>query len=159
MKTIVLFFALALTGVAHAKTWGLGAVIGDPTGLSANYFLSENRSLHSVLAYDIDGDDQFYFASHYTWRRPNAFDLTNFNLGWFYGAGAQLEFHDHDHDHGKHRHHHDNKLNLGPSGTLGLFHQFEKVPLEVFLKSNLTLYVFDSTDLDLDLMLGLHYNF
>ena len=158
MKFLFLVLALTISGLAFAKSWGLGAVLGDPTGLSANYFLSEQRTLHSVLAYDIDGDDDFYLATHYNWRRPNDITFPEFNLGWFYGAGAQLEYHDHDHHHGKH-HDHDNRLNVGPSGTLGLFHEFKEVPLEVFLKSNATLYVLDSTDLDLDLMLGLHYNF
>lgn len=155
----ILVSSLTLPGLAFAKTWGLGAVIGAPTGLSANYFLSEARTIHTTLAYDFSGDDDLQLASHYTWRMNNL-QFEKIKLGWFYGAGARLAFKDHDHDH-NHNHDHDDdeKLELGPSGTIGLFHEFEKVPLEVFLKGNLTINVIEDTDVDADVMLGLHYNF
>lgn len=152
----ILIAAVMLWTSAWAKSWGLGAVLGDPTGLSANYFFNETRTLHSVLAYDIDGDDDLFLAGHYTFRRPNDIRLDQLKLGWFYGAGAQLEYHDHDHNHRGHDH--DDDLDIGPSGTLGAYHEFANIPLELFVKSNLTLYVLDDTDLDLDVMLGLHYN-
>lgn len=158
MKLILILLLALTSNLAMAKTWGLGAVLGDPTGLSANYFLSETRTIHSILAYDIDGDDDLFLASHYTWRRPTDINLETFTLGWFYGAGAQLEYHDHSHHH-RHYHRHDDRLNIGPSGTLGLFHEFKEVPLELFLKSNLTVYIVNDTDADADVMLGLHYNF
>ncbi len=152
---------LVLPGLAFAKTWGLGAVIGAPTGLSANYFLSESRTIHTTLAYDFSGDDDLQIASHYTWRMNNL-NFEQVKLGWFYGVGARLAFKDHDdHNHSHHNHDHDDdeKMEFGPSGTIGLFHEFEKVPLEVFLKGNLTLNVIEDTDVDADVMIGLHYNF
>jgi hypothetical protein len=146
--------------LAFSKTWGLGAVIGAPTGLSANYFLSESRTVHTTLAYDFSGDDSLQLASHYTWRMNNL-NFEKIKLGWFYGVGARLAFKNHDH-HKNHNHDHDDKhgdVDLGPSGTIGLFHEFTEVPLEVFLKGNLTVNVISDTDVDADVMLGLHYNF
>ncbi len=137
--------------LAFAKTWGLGAVIGAPTGLSANYFLSEVRTVHTTLAYDFSGDDDLQIASHYQWRRNNL-SFEDFKMGWFYGVGARLAFRDHDH-------HDDEDLEFGPSGTIGLFHEFQEIPLEAFLKGNLTVNVIEDTDVDADVMLGLHYNF
>ena len=146
---------------SYAKTWGLGAVVGSPTGLSANYFLSEDRTIHTTFAYDLGGDDdELELASHYTWRM-NDLNFEKIKLGWFYGAGAMLTFR--DHDHGNHNHpahdHDDGDIDFGPSGTIGLFHEFTEVPLEVFLKGNLTLNLIEDTDVDADAMLGLHYNF
>lgn len=156
----MLISALMIPGAAFAKTWGLGAVIGAPTGLSANYFLSEARTVHTTLAYDFDGDDDLQLASHYQFRMNNL-NFENFKMGWFYGVGARLALKDHDHDHKHHNHHHhdDEQLELGPSGTIGLFHEFQEIPLEAFLKGNLTVNLIEDTDVDTDIMLGLHYNF
>jgi len=150
--------SLTIPGLAFAKTWGLGAVIGAPTGLSANYFLSESRTIHTTLAYDFGGDDDLQLASHYTWRKNNL-NIKDFHFGWFYGAGARLAFVDHNHHKNNHHDDHDGQIDLGPSGTLGIFHEFAEVPLEVFLKGNLTVNIIQDTDVDADVMLGLHYNF
>lgn len=150
-------FSLILTPkLGLSKTLGVGAVIGSPTGLSLNYFLRPNITLHTTLAYDFGGDDDLQLASHYTWRR-NTLSIEKVRFGWFYGLGARLAFHDHDHHH--HHDHEDGHTDLGPSGTLGLFHEFKEVPLEIFLKGNLTANIIEHTGLDGDLMLGLHYNF
>ena len=154
----MLVSSLMVPGLAFAKTWGLGAVIGAPTGLSANYFLSESRTVHTTLAYDLSGDDDFQIASHYQWRMNNL-NFEAIKLGWFYGVGARLAFKDHDHNHKNHDHDDHEELELGPSGTIGLFHEFTEVPLEVFLKGNLTVNIIENTDVDADVMLGLHYNF
>lgn len=159
LATCALLATLAFSQISYAKTWGLGAVIGAPTGLSANYFLSESRTIHSTLAYDFGGHDSLQIASHYQWRMNNL-QFEKIKLGWFYGLGARLAFKDHDHDHNdKHDHDDDGDVDLGPSGTIGLFHEFEEVPLEVFLKGNLTVNLISDTDVDADVMLGLHYNF
>ena len=127
-----------LNSAAFAKTWGAGAVFGAPTGISASYYLKEDRVVHSTLAYNLDGKSNLEIASHYEWRK-------NFrNLNWFYGAGAKATFND---------------FKAGPSGSLGAFHDFKEAPVEIFLKSALTLNIISKTDSDLDLMLGIHYLF
>lgn len=146
---IVSLFLLA-PKITLAKTWGLGAVVGAPTGLSVNYFYSEYRTLHSTLAYNFSGQDSLQLASHYTWRRNTYIDETQ--LGWFYGVGARLGIIDEDDRHD------DDDIELGPSATLGIFHEFQDTPLEIFLKGNLTVNVIEDTDVEGDLMLGLHYN-
>ncbi len=157
----IMLSTLMVPGLAFAKTWGIGAVIGAPTGLSANYFLSESRTIHTTIAYDFDGDDELQLASHYTWRR-NDIGLEKVKIGWFYGAGAKFAYADHDsyYDHHHQEHHHDgDHFSIGPSGTIGLFHEFTEVPVEVFLKGNLTVNIIQDTDVDADAMLGVHYNF
>lgn len=157
---LVMFSLMLAPEFVYAKTLGLGAVIGAPTGLSANYFLSPTRTVHTTLAYDFGGDDDLQLASHYTWRR-NTLSIERVRFGWFYGLGARLAFNDHDHHHHNHHDddHDDGHFNFGPSGTLGLFHEFKEVPLEIFLKGNLTVNIIEDTGVDGDLMLGLHYNF
>jgi hypothetical protein len=149
---------LSLPTVAMARTWALGLVVGDPTGLSANYSFTEVETLHTTLDYEFSADDRLEIASHYTWRKKNP-KLDKMQLGWFYGAGARLVIRDRDHHQSDHKHDfNDGHADFGPSGTVGLYHQFKQAPLEIFLKGNLTVNIIEDTDVDGDVMLGLHYN-
>jgi hypothetical protein len=127
---------LVMMSQVQAKTWGLGAVFGAPTGLSADYFFKTDRVLHTTLAYQLNGRSEIEIASHYEWRKAYR------ELNWFYGAGAKV--------HADH---------AGPSGSLGIFHDFKEAPIEIFLKTVLTLNIISETSSDLDLMLGIHYQF
>ncbi|MBI2522000.1 MAG: hypothetical protein HYV97_16405 [Bdellovibrio sp.] len=150
---ILAFFSCNFTALAAVPQWGLGAVIGDPTGLSLNYFMHETRSLHSVLAFDFSDGDEVNFASHYIWWKRFA-DMPLKPFRWFYGFGGEIAIFDQSY-----KKFHDKDIELGPSATLGLSYAFESAPLEAFLKSNLTLDIVQETDVDMDLMLGLHFNF
>ena len=132
---LLIFFSCNFSVVAATPQWGIGAVIGDPTGLSINYFMNEIQSLHSVLSFDFNGSDELNFASHFTrWKR---FSDTPLNpLRWFYGLAAEIAILDQ-----VHKGFHDTDVELGPSATLGISYAFESAPLEVFLNSNLTLNV------------------
>ncbi len=159
MRSKYLFFLFLGFGLcnfsafAAKKQWGVGAVVGAPTGLSVNYFLDETRSIQSVAAFDFDGRDEINLASHLTWWKRDV-DTPIKPLFWFYGFGGEMVVIDQSH-----KKSHDKHFELGPSGTVGLFYPFKTVPTDVFLKSNLTLNIIETTNADLDLMLGLHYNF
>ena len=149
---LLIFFSCNFSVVAVTPQWGIGAVIGDTTGLSINYFMNEIQSLHSVLSFDFNGSDELNFSSHFTWWKRFS-DMPLRPLRWFYGLGGEIAIFDQVHNR-----FHDNDVELGPSATLGVSYAFESAPLEVFLKSNLTLNVIQETDVDMDLMLGLHFN-
>ena len=134
----ILFTFFILQSYANAKAWGVGAVFGAPTGISAHYFFKEDRVLHSTLAYNLNGRSALQIASHYEWRK------TYNNLNWFYGAGGKARFDD---------------FTAGPSGSVGIFHDFKEAPVELFLKAALTLNIIRETSGDADLMFGIHYQF
>ncbi len=129
---------LLLQSYAQAKSWGVGAVFGAPTGLSANYFFNATQVLHSTLAYNLDGKSELRISSHYEWRKQYQ------NLNWFYGVGGKIIFND---------------FVAGPSASLGAFHDFKEAPVEIFIKSALTLNIISKTNSDFDLMAGIHYQF
>lgn len=138
MKKIILITILLFQSAAFAKTWGVGAVLGAPTGLSANYFFKDEHVLHSTLAYKLDGKSEMQISSHYVWRKHYQ------SLNWFYGAGGKILFND---------------FRAGPSASLGAYHDFKEAPVEVFIKSALTLNIISETNSDFDLMAGIHYQF
>lgn len=154
MKYIAGIFALMgllLANGAQAKSVGVGAVLGSPTGFSVNLFLNQAQTVHTIAAWDLDDDEEdLLLASHYTWRRN---DFAEKALGWFYGAGARLQLLDDNHRDNRER----DDFELGPSATTGLFYELN--PVEFFLKGNLTVNIVEETDAEADLMVGAHYNF
>ncbi len=150
---LAFYSAIAILPV-QAKTAGVGVVLGAPTGLSANLFMSESKSIHTTLAWDLDDDDEdeLQIASHYTWWR-NDFALKE--IGWFYGFGGRFQSLDDNHRENTDR----DDFELGPSATAGLNYEFSGMPLEAFVKGNLTFNIIQDTETDVDAMLGIHYNF
>ncbi|HAZ11489.1 MAG: hypothetical protein A2X86_10925 [Bdellovibrionales bacterium GWA2_49_15] len=153
--SVILFVFIFFDNAAFAanKQLGLGAVIGAPTGLSLNYLFAEAKSIHSVLAFDFDGRDEISFASHLTWWQKKTESRIS-PLNWFYGLGGKVVIL----DQGDHKAR-DEDFELGPSATVGVSYDFEKAPLEIFLKTNLTLNIIERTDAEMDLMIGLHVYF
>jgi len=155
---VVLIFLVSVQGsAASGGPFGLGLIIGSPTGISANYLLSESNSIASALAFD---DDDIHFHVDYLFRFPKSLPVDRIRLGWYGGAGLKFRDHDHD-DHKKngnwHEHHDDGEF--GPRGVAGLNYDFEKFPIEVFGEVSLVMYLIDETDMDLDFGIGGRYYF
>lgn len=157
----LLWFSFLLLFVVQSKAnsgpLGLGIIIGSPTGISANYLLSQKNSIAAALAFD---DDDIHLHVDYLWRFPKSLSADSVKLGWYGGAGLKLRDHDHS-DHKKngddHEHHDDGEF--GPRGVVGLNYEFDKVPIEVFGEVSLVMYIIDETDMDLDFGIGGRYYF
>lgn len=157
-KLFILVVGLfSFNATASDQQFGLGVIIGSPTGISANYLLSDENSIAAALAFD---DDDTHLHIDYLWRFPNSLTAEKVNFGWYGGVG--LKFRDHDHgDHksnGDHHEHHDDG-EFGPRAVAGLNHEFKKVPIEVFGEVSMVMYVIDETDMDLDFGIGGRYYF
>jgi hypothetical protein len=59
------------SNTAHAGQFGLGVVLGEPTGLSAKYWLNSNQAVDFGLAYSFN--DFVYIFADYLFHFPHAF--------------------------------------------------------------------------------------
>lgn len=98
LKFVTLFSALALSLnlvalTAHAKggPWGLGVVVGEPTGFSAQHRIDQKSSMNFILAYSfnswfqISGDYIFYFPQ--LWQKVTQ---SNSHVMPYLGGGIAL---------------------------------------------------------------------
>lgn len=151
IKTSFIFGLLLTSTVVFAKNFGLGVVLGNPTGISANYMLGGNKSIDGALAFDLNGDDHFHIHSTYLFRHPKSLELDSVKMGWFWGVGAKFRTHDDRHG--------DNDYRLGPRGSIGINYIFPKAPVEIFGEIALIMNVIPKTDTDVDAGIGLRYYF
>ena len=142
---------------ARADTWGhagpggefgLGFVLGTPTGLSAEYYLSGSNSLHFALGLDALEDESFYF--HLNWRGylASLAEGRSVRLPLYVGLGGFAAGDDID--------------VVGARAPLGLAIDFRGAPIQLFLEAALELAIVtpaDDIDLDVGGAFGLHFYF
>ena len=129
----------------------VGAVLGDPSGLSARFGLDSFHSIEGALAYSVSGYKGFHMHATYLWDRARAFKTSGDPLYMYYGLGARfISIND-----GKY----DGDLAIGPRAPLGLIYYFENPDLEVFGELSVALDVAPKTDVDLDVGIGVRVRF
>jgi hypothetical protein len=100
LRTILLAFLLAigLKSTAHAAAHGplgLGIVLIDPTGISANYYYDKQKSLSLGLGF---GDNYLHLNVDHLWYRNDIIIVDRTPIDLYLGLGARFYQHDYKHD-------------------------------------------------------------
>lgn len=141
----VLFFNIK--GYGQDKGFGFGGMIGEPTGLSAKYWLNDINALDFGLAYSfVRSNSAISLHADYIYH---AFDVikSNYRIPLYYGFGARLRFVNNA----------DNSL--GARGVIGLAWLSDQAPFDVFVEVVPVFNLFPSTALNLDAAIGARYYF
>jgi hypothetical protein len=144
---IVAFLLIGIKSYGQDKGVGIGAMIGEPTGLSAKYWLNDINALDFGLAYSfVRNNSAVSLHADYIYH---AFDVikSNYRIPLYYGFGARLRF-----VNGA-----DNSL--GARGIIGLAWLNDQSPFDVFFEVVPVFNLFPSTSLNLDAALGARYYF
>lgn len=145
----LLLVATFSTSVARADgpgPFGVGIIVGDPTGLSGNYRLSSLRSIDAALAWSFGNNPGFEIHSDYLWRRPGLFRAETVKFDLHYGVGARLLSLSNSNV--------SDKTRFGPRLPVGLGTNFNQQALEVFAEVALVMNIIPATSADLDFGVG-----
>lgn len=151
------FVSTLFAQVAFAGDFGLGVVLGNPTGLSAKKYLSNGNSVDAALAWSLANDSSIHFHSDYLWSKKSALVLDGSALDVFYGVGGRLvswsnryrsRFHDNYH-----------AFDLGIRAPVGLNYNFKNPDVEVFGELAVVLDLLPATDAELDVGIGARFYF
>lgn len=164
---VVLF---VLTGTAEArprpsggtpfsanKTFGIGLILVEPTGLTAKYYLSESTALDFAFGeYDrFRNDDDLGAHFDFLWHPLTLATADPFIVPLYFGLGARIV--DDEEEPGD-----DDDLTIGLRAPVGVALDFNRVPIDIFVELALLIeLVNDETDddVDLDVALGVRYYF
>lgn len=135
---------------AASNTFGIGFILGDPSGFTAKYFISGNDAIDAGIG--PSGRDGFYLYADYLRHFRNLFPVSE--LSFYLGAGIGL----HQHDEAS-KHHEEDELSLEARLPLGIAYTFSKVPIEVFLELAPALEFIPDIDFDLRGGIGARYYF
>jgi len=142
---------MMMATAAHAEDFGLGVILGDPSGLSGKMKLNGNHSLDGALAYSTGKHHGLQLHSDYLWDRARSWGTTQGPLDMYYGLGGRLISYDDDK--------HESKMSLGPRGSLGLSFNINNPNIELFGELALILEVIPDVTADLDAGIGARIRF
>jgi len=145
------------------KTFGLGLMLGAPTGLSGKYFLGPDTALDfgiGAIGY-YRGHDGLHLHADFLWHPLVLAKAEPFWLPLYGGVGGRLFFFDDDLDRNDDRD--DDGVAIGVRAPVGVAMDFNNVPLDVFFEIALVLDFFvgyrDSVDVDINPAIGVRYWF
>ena len=139
--------APASAGPGGGGAFGLGIIVGEPTGLSAKLFLSKKAALAGAVAWSLSGDNEFHIQGDYLLHNYTAIAVSQGRAPIHYGLGARIVIRDR----------HDDRLGLRI--PVGVGYEFEDAPFDIFLELAPVLDVAPDTDFRLEGAIGGRFYF
>ena len=123
--------------------FGIGLMIGEPTGISFKYWNSDKKALGGGAAWSLGQYDAVHLHADYLWHSYSVFeDVEKGELPLYYGVGGRVVLAEND-------------AVLGIRVPVGLNYRFEDNPLDLFLELAPTVNLLPDTDFDINGALGI----
>jgi hypothetical protein len=162
MKKILFTTILILlsTKPLYARDFGLGAILGSPTGISGKYNLDNERAIDGTISY---GSHELVLYGDYLKHYPGLFGKQNefiASLRPYVGVGPMFVFSDGDKDHShKYTDDDDDSFAFGGRIPLGVEWLSKEIPLGVSLELAPGITVLPGTDAFVQGGLAIRYYF
>jgi hypothetical protein len=152
MRYIVVLLAF-VTAVAAASPSGigLGIIIGEPTGLSAKAWLSDNTAVDAGAAWSVwSGYQSLHVHADFLLHSFNLLEIEPGDLPLYYGAGGRIRLAGHDEN---------QHMRIGVRVPVGISYLFDSIPVDLFLEVVPVVDLVPSTHLDWNSGFGIRYYF
>lgn len=150
IATTLALISVISCGAYAQRELGVGVIVGEPTGLSAKYWLDNEHAIAGAAAWSFSGTDSFHLHADYLFHR---FDLFNTpeekgETALYYGVGARLK------DKGRR-----DRTTLGVRIPVGVTHLFPNAPFDVFAEIVPVVDVAPDVDVKLNAAIGVRFYF
>ena len=160
MTKLILALGLLFGLTAQAEPWGVGVIVGEPTGLSVKHQETPENAVDFGFAYQandfihVHGD--YLFNNNFYNTKDNSIKLDT-----YYGLGALICIDQKDEYkwYGRYKEKKDKEHLLGPRIPLGVNADFPTAQVEVFAEAALIVTIYSKTSVDVDAALGVRYEF
>ena len=96
VPVLILLLALSASRASAQGGFGLGIILGEPTGVSAKAWLTRTTALDFAAAWSFVDEPAFHIHGDYLWHNYDLFPVERGRLPLYYGLGARLKFLEHD---------------------------------------------------------------
>jgi hypothetical protein len=158
MKTlaaVALVITLACTATASAGTsnFGLGIIIGEPTGVGIKTHLNSGNALAFGVAWSLDGENELHVHCDYLYHNYDLIPVEQGELPLYFGIGGRIKINDED------KNGNDRDDNIGVRVPVGLAYIFDEAPFDIFFEIVPILDLTPDTDFDLNGAIGARFWF
>ena len=130
---------------AQDKNFGLGIILGEPTGISAKLWTSSDNAFDFGTAWSFKGNGHLLLQADYVWHIFRLISVSSGRLPFYVGVGGRVIFSD--------------DATIGVRVPLGLDYMFSNAPVDIFLELVPILDLTPSTDFDFGAGIGARYWF
>ena len=150
MKKILLavfFLMLTFAPVSKAQTsgFGIGLILGEPTGISVKNYISQCVAIDGAVAWSFTGGDALHVHADMLYHKFDQFDIEHGHLALYYGPGARLAVGEH--------------LWLGARFPVGVSYTLDEHIFESFLELAPTFDLTPKTDFSIHAGIGIRFYF
>jgi hypothetical protein len=144
---MVVLMVLLMCGsvLAQDAGFGLGIIIGEPTGLSCKSWTGDRTAIDFAIAWSFEKEAAIHMHGDLLWHNFGAVEAERGDINFYYGIGGRVKFED------------DGRA--GVRVPLGLGYIFETAPLDFFLEVVPILDLIPETDFNLNAAMGMRYYF
>jgi len=143
----IMLIAMVLCGTAQAQSngFGLGIILGEPTGINFKHWTGQKTALVGAAAWAFGRENAFHLHMDYTFHNFRLIKAERHSIPFYYGIG--FRFKDEYRD------------RFGARFPLGIIFMFDDAPIDIFLE---IVPIFDfapRTELSFNAGIGARYYF
>ena len=143
LQILVVFLVISLSATYAQGNFGVGIIVGEPTGLSAKVWTSGSTAFDAAVAWSFANEGALHIHADYLWHNFNAFSQA---VPLYYGIGGRIKFRSDD-------------VRLGVRIPVGVAYKIPSSPLDIFLEIVPLLNLTPSTSFTLNAAIGARFYF
>ena len=151
-KTLLLglmVFLLPLPSLSQQDRFGLGIIVGEPTGISWKAWSGQTTAFAGAAAWSLSGKGTFHLHGDYLFHNFKFLSVPKGRLPFYYGVGVRFLFHEKEED----------GTVFGVRFPLGIEYLFASPSLGLFMEIVPVLDLAPGTDFDLNGAVGFRFYF
>jgi hypothetical protein len=150
MKKTIFFLLLIILvfptfSMAQDSGFGLGIIVGEPTGFSFKSWVSPRGAVDFAVAWSFGKEDALHVHVDYLFHKFDLFNVEKGDLVLYYGVGGRVKA--------------EKKARVGVRIPIGMSYMFENDPLEIFFELGPVMDLSPKTDLWIGGGIGFRYYF
>ena len=147
IAAIITVFWFSGIAMADQSRFGLGLMLGEPTGANAKYFIDKYNAIDGGFGWTLNSDHDFHLHADYLYHVYSLLHTESGQAPIYFGVGARVVFRDNK----------DNKA--GIRIPVGLDYIFNNLPIDVFFEIVPIVDLSPDTGFDMEGAVGARYYF
>jgi len=137
---------MIFAGSAAAQgNFGLGIILGEPTGVSGKLWLTDRTAIDMAAAWSFSDQEAFHLHADYLLHNFDLISVSQGRLPIHFGVGARVKFED--------------ESALGVRIPVGLTYIFDGAPLAIFFEIVPILDLISDTEFEANAAIGIRFFF
>jgi len=117
---VLIVFLSSFSLMAQDSGFGLGVILGEPTGISFKGWLNHKTALDCGIAWSFTKNESFHFHADYLFHSFNVFKSKKGKSLLYYGIGGRVKT--------------TTKSTIGIRIPVGFSYLFKETPLDIFIE-------------------------